>query len=147
MVLYTGSALAGDEAEPVEHAPTEPIHVRVNGTITPGPSGAAFALYQVPAGMRLVVEHASAEATMGLGSTAGFRLTEAGGETWHMLLSTNQGEFNGSDIFAASQEVRFVVEPGEIVQLLVFRSSSATDENNTVAGYLSGYLVPAPELE
>ncbi|MFZ5476627.1 MAG: hypothetical protein ACOZNI_07610 [Myxococcota bacterium] len=129
---------------PVEIAPIEPVFVRVNGTI-PGTavSGAAFPLYTVPSGMRLVVEHASAEATMGLGSTAGFRLTDSGGQTWHVLVAAHQGEFNGSDIYAASQDVRFVAGPGEVVQLLVYRSSSAVGtETNTVAGCLSGYLVP-----
>lgn len=143
LVEVTNAALPVEvlDTVPVELAPVEPVLARVSGTIAPGPAGASFPLYAVPPGMRLVVEHASAEAGVLAGSTAGFRLHVVGLRA-HTLLASNQGDNNGTDIFAASQPVRFVAGPGQGVELIVFRSASAQDETNQVAGSISGYLVP-----
>jgi len=99
----------------------------------------------VPAGKRLVIEYASADAQMASDQRVkiSIRTTLNIFPKIHFLVMHYQGTFSGFDTLVAGQEVRLYADPGTSVAVQVVRlATSGSGLTATVA--ISGYFVDVP---
>jgi hypothetical protein len=125
----------------------EPVQMRLTLNIATG-SSQAQAEIEVPAGKRLVIEHASsrAQGPTGQGFIAQIQTSVFANESTrgvHWLVLHNQGTFSGIDVFTASQPMRVYADPSTPpVQFIVTRTTVVGSAFAEVT--LSGYLVDLP---
>ena len=100
--------------------------------------------FSVPAGVRLVVEMASANATMPVGQKVTVNVATTGGglngRAW--LALTAQGAISGADRYNAAQPLRMYADPGTTVTFQAVRSDSSSTASLNFS--VAGYLVNAP---
>lgn len=155
--LATGSALAAaapaTPTAPAANVPTVPEARRdevfvpfqrsLHFTIAEG-SRDSFGEIEVPAGMRLVVEHVSVlvQGPPGQRYFASLRTTVgATGTAWHYLVFSQQYSGGGADVYAASQALRAYADAGALP--LRIAVSRGVDEAGDVSvdASVSGHLI------
>lgn len=103
-------------------------------------SGTTVALYTVPAGKRLIIQHASGEAQVDPGKPVRFLLLVHDGSLLahrEFMVSTFQGKSGILDEFTTNQETICAAEEGQVVSLGVDTEGTS---DGLVAGSISGYL-------
>jgi hypothetical protein len=128
----------------VQLAPTEPVQADGNTTFAADEGVAVIDVYTVPDGKRLVAQHVSVHALLGTGNLYSAELQDGVpfGPHIHDLVVTAQGNDNlGRNVFTASEEVSFVLEPGATLGVVVRRDSEG--EGGFIQASVSGYLVSA----
>jgi len=127
---------------------TQPFQASVQGSFNNngGRDTGYVGITTVPAGKRLVIEHASVFGQVLTGHSliqTLIKVTLGGQEALHYLTISAQGSDGFFDNFVASEQVRFYADPGTQVFGYAFRNASAGD-NDYVQFIISGYFVDVP---
>lgn len=100
--------------------------------------------FTVPVGKRLVVEQASASASMPTGQKVTVNVATTGGglngRAWLALAA--QGAISGSDRYAAAEPLRMYADSGTAVTFQAARSDASATASLNFS--IAGYLVEAP---
>lgn len=117
---------------------------RLTFTIEPGSTQNQISL-DVPAGKRLVIEHASARVQGPTGEKYISYIhtvvyTNGGGAGIHWLVLSYQGTFSGIDVFTASQPMHVYAEPSLPPMIFLVTRTGITGSSFAEAT-ISGYLV------
>jgi hypothetical protein len=136
-----GGALRVQIAGDVQLASGEPVLEQATATYDSDETIDVIELFTVPSGKRLVVEHISVNALLGAGDlySADVQSGAPFGPTIHNLVIHAQGTDNlGRGVFTASQEIRFAMEEGETLAVVVRRDTDGLGgfTEATVSGYL-----------
>jgi hypothetical protein len=102
----------------------------------------------VPAGKRLVIEHASARSNFPANDLVSAELlypAPTGNLVHEFLVIHRQGTDSfGNRVFTASEELRAYIAQGETLRFVVSRDSSGASVVNAVGVTVSGYFVDLP---
>jgi len=106
-----------------------------------------FTVTTVPAGKRLVIEHATAGGFFGGGNKLTASITTTVGSTSiaHQLVMVEQGAIADPVVFAAAQTMRLYADPGTVVKATFGRTDPPPPGTSGGVGMtISGYLVDVP---
>ncbi len=102
----------------------------------------------VPAGKRLVVEHASLESRFPADDLVSARLDYRGTTGalvfQHLVIHAQGLDSVGKRVFAASEQLRAYISADETLRFIVARNSAGADVNAAVTVTVSGYFVDVP---
>jgi hypothetical protein len=128
---------------PVDPAALNAV-ARTNTSDWGAATSAAFNVYTVPAGKRLVIENVSAHIRVLTGAFVVVRVnTSVGGAFSEAEVPlVFQGTFGREAHFSATQNMRLYADPNTAVTISYFRST--TDTTGKVTLGFSGYLVDKP---
>ena len=119
-------------------------HVQFRGIPTSFSGGSgSTTLVVVPAGKRLVIEHASISVNVFEGKqllSCGLGIAEPSKPFDSMVChSISSDALN--HLYAGNNSTKYIAEPGATVKLFV---STLTSGEGSVSGFVSGYYIPAP---
>ncbi|HUI85357.1 MAG TPA: hypothetical protein VL240_14105 [Candidatus Binatia bacterium] len=138
ITLLSSPARADDDRRPAAPYQQE-IHVGI-----PAGAGEGFAFSpQIPSGMRLIIEHISAFASLPQGQRTSeiyVTTTAAGSSIHHDIFLTYQATASGYDTLAFTDPAKLYADPGSSVSVGVFLNSLAGPSDVWVK--ISGKLVP-----
>jgi hypothetical protein len=129
----------------INNPPRQPFQKEIIVNLIQGSDTGEEFVFTVPAGKRLVVEHASATAFVPVGQKVRmFLVSRLNSQlTSEALVATPQGIIdNGRDVFVASHPVRLYAGSGDFVRAVAIRSDSAV--NGFVFFSVAGYLIDEP---
>jgi hypothetical protein len=129
---------------PVTNPALQPFQATGGSLLSEGQSSLSFVLVTVPAGKRLVIEHATASGFFGEGNKmiAGIYTTVGGVEVFHNLVMTEQGTINDPVTFTAAQPMRVYADPGTNVIGITQRTPLTGGGGMGIT--ISGYFVDIP---
>jgi hypothetical protein len=127
----------------VDNPGRDPFQIQLPVPIAAG-TNAPNAVFQVPAGKRLVIEYVSAMGNVPVGQRVQFvnvNTFSSGSLVFHYLRATEMGTSSATPGvgYIASEAVRFYADPGTQVRVAVNRNDGAGTGTFTIA--VSGYLV------